>query len=191
MLCIGARLLVGPQRAEKELGFIVCVRTANFRICGVGAPAFMRGKERFSAPGNSLDSIMRFSAGHYKQLPGHESGLVPPGTAEIPAPYSAVPCGTDRMAYVYPGLSSWAVHSPRPFGTQCRALTQTLKPGHPQERLFFRSLFSPCGSTKISCYGPPRSSKEHNLQQTEERDYLCPKILSAIPSPIRKWPLLF
>ena len=31
--------------------------------CFVGAPAFMRGKERFSAPRNSLDSIMRFSAG--------------------------------------------------------------------------------------------------------------------------------
>jgi hypothetical protein len=29
----------------------------------VGASAFMRGKERFSAPGNILDSIMRFSAG--------------------------------------------------------------------------------------------------------------------------------
>jgi hypothetical protein len=29
----------------------------------VGAPSFMRGKERFSAPGNSLDSILRFSAG--------------------------------------------------------------------------------------------------------------------------------
>ena len=30
----------------------------------VGSPAaFMRGKERFRAPGNSLDSIMRFSAG--------------------------------------------------------------------------------------------------------------------------------
>jgi hypothetical protein len=33
----------------------------NFSV--VGAPAFMRGKERFSAPGNGLDSIMRFSAG--------------------------------------------------------------------------------------------------------------------------------
>jgi hypothetical protein len=30
----------------------------------VGAPAFMRGKERFSAPGNTLVSIMRFSAGY-------------------------------------------------------------------------------------------------------------------------------
>jgi hypothetical protein len=30
----------------------------------VGASAFMRGKERFSAPGNSLDSIMLFSAGN-------------------------------------------------------------------------------------------------------------------------------
>jgi hypothetical protein len=29
----------------------------------VGAPAFMRGEERFSAPGDSLDSIVRFSAG--------------------------------------------------------------------------------------------------------------------------------
>jgi hypothetical protein len=29
----------------------------------VGAPAFMRGKERFSAPGDSLHSIVRFSAG--------------------------------------------------------------------------------------------------------------------------------
>jgi hypothetical protein len=30
----------------------------------VEAPAFMRGKERFSAPGNILDSIRRFSAGN-------------------------------------------------------------------------------------------------------------------------------
>ena len=30
----------------------------------VGAPAFMRGKERFSAPGKTLDLIMRFSAGN-------------------------------------------------------------------------------------------------------------------------------
>jgi hypothetical protein len=29
----------------------------------VAAPAFMRGKERFSAPENSLASIVRFSAG--------------------------------------------------------------------------------------------------------------------------------
>jgi hypothetical protein len=34
----------------------------------VGAPAFMRGKERFSAPGNSLDSIMRFSAGNVRAV---------------------------------------------------------------------------------------------------------------------------
>jgi hypothetical protein len=34
----------------------------------VGAPAFMRGKERFSAPGNSLDSIMRFSAGNARPV---------------------------------------------------------------------------------------------------------------------------
>ena len=34
----------------------------------VGAPAFMRGKERFSAPGNSLDSIMRFSAGNARAV---------------------------------------------------------------------------------------------------------------------------
>ena len=32
------------------------------------APAFMRGKERFSAPGNSLDSIMRFSAGNARAV---------------------------------------------------------------------------------------------------------------------------
>jgi hypothetical protein len=30
----------------------------------VEAPAFMRGKERFSAPGKSSASITRFSAGH-------------------------------------------------------------------------------------------------------------------------------
>jgi hypothetical protein len=30
----------------------------------VGAPAFMRGKERFSAPGKVLTSIVRFSAGN-------------------------------------------------------------------------------------------------------------------------------
>jgi hypothetical protein len=29
----------------------------------VGNPAFMPGKERFSAPGDSFDSIMPFSAG--------------------------------------------------------------------------------------------------------------------------------
>jgi hypothetical protein len=34
----------------------------------VAAPAFMRGKERFSAPGNSLDSIMRFSAGNVRAV---------------------------------------------------------------------------------------------------------------------------
>ena len=34
----------------------------------MGAPAFMRGKERFSAPRNSLDSIMRFSAGHARAV---------------------------------------------------------------------------------------------------------------------------
>jgi hypothetical protein len=34
----------------------------------VEAPAFMRGKERFSAPGNSLDSIMRFSAGNARAV---------------------------------------------------------------------------------------------------------------------------
>jgi hypothetical protein len=30
----------------------------------VGAPAFMRGKERFSAPGKAFTLTMRFSAGH-------------------------------------------------------------------------------------------------------------------------------
>jgi hypothetical protein len=34
----------------------------------VGAPAFMPGKERFSAPRNSLDSIMRFSAGNARAV---------------------------------------------------------------------------------------------------------------------------
>ena len=34
----------------------------------MGAPAFMRGKERFSAPRNSLDSIMRFSAGNARAV---------------------------------------------------------------------------------------------------------------------------
>ena len=34
----------------------------------MGAPAFMRGKERFSAPGNSHDSIMRFSAGNARAV---------------------------------------------------------------------------------------------------------------------------
>ena len=44
-------------------------------------------------------------------------------------------------------------------------------------------------------FASPGSIKETRTQspanqQTEERDYLCPKILSAIPSPIRKSPLL-
>jgi hypothetical protein len=44
----------GPEESACEL------QTSGL---AVAAPAFMRGKERFSAPGNSLDSIMRFSAG--------------------------------------------------------------------------------------------------------------------------------
>jgi hypothetical protein len=35
----------------------------------VGAPAFMRGKERFSAPVGVVLAIMRFSAGP-RELPG-------------------------------------------------------------------------------------------------------------------------
>jgi hypothetical protein len=42
------------------LGFRACVRTLQFVV---EAPAFMRGKERFSAPGKSLAFLMRFSAG--------------------------------------------------------------------------------------------------------------------------------
>jgi hypothetical protein len=43
----------------------------------VGAPALMRGKERFSAPGNDLDSIMRFSAGNARAVPyGKKSAYV-------------------------------------------------------------------------------------------------------------------
>ena len=34
----------------------------------MATPAFMRGKERFSAPRNSLDSIMRFSAGNARAV---------------------------------------------------------------------------------------------------------------------------
>ena len=35
-------------------------------VWGVGAPAFMRGKERLSAPDDALACVMRFSAGHLK-----------------------------------------------------------------------------------------------------------------------------
>jgi hypothetical protein len=45
----------------------VCVRTANFRIRG-GSPPIYAGKERFSAPRNSLDSIVRFSAGNARAV---------------------------------------------------------------------------------------------------------------------------
>ena len=47
---------------ENVEGFLTLRENSGFVV---GAPAFMRGKERFSfsAPGNSLDSIMRFSAG--------------------------------------------------------------------------------------------------------------------------------
>src|SRR6267154_1304256 len=35
-LCIRARLLVGPQRMERELGFRVCVRTRFLKGTGLG-----------------------------------------------------------------------------------------------------------------------------------------------------------
>ena len=47
--------LAVPKTAVNGLGFIVCVRTGKTVRFVVGAPAFMRGKERFSAPGKSLD----------------------------------------------------------------------------------------------------------------------------------------
>ncbi len=38
---------------------MLCIRA---RLCG-GSPRIYAGEERFSAPGNGLDSITRFSAG--------------------------------------------------------------------------------------------------------------------------------
>jgi hypothetical protein len=76
----------------------------------VEAPAFMRGKERFSAPGNSLDSIMRFSAGNARAcavpaLQVAEHSLCYQGTTLVG------PSGSTKI---------WAVRSPsqrtfRPF----------------------------------------------------------------------------
>jgi hypothetical protein len=77
----------------------------------VGAPAFMRGKERFSAPGNSLDSIMRFSAGDARAV---LSGLK---SLRENSP-CVVPSGLDWRE-ILPGTPVPGYRLSRPFGTDC------------------------------------------------------------------------
>ncbi len=62
----------------------------------MGAPAFMRGKERSSAPGNSLDSIMRFSAGNARVVL-YISIVFAKSTSRVPTSvHSSNQCGLDR-----------------------------------------------------------------------------------------------
>ena len=62
-------LLSAVRRAQGEaVGWLSqsLVSWVGTKFGWVGAPAFMRGKERFSAPGRVSTLIMRFSAGSEK-----------------------------------------------------------------------------------------------------------------------------
>jgi hypothetical protein len=52
---------MGGERLLRGCGKMLCETDRAYSL--VGAPAFMRGKERFSAPEKISTLIMRFSAG--------------------------------------------------------------------------------------------------------------------------------